>query len=522
MGIRKCQGYIMSYQSIACGFRHSVAIREDRSLIQWGNKEYDQLKNYPPPDTKFKKIRAGGTYTVAIKDDDTLIQWGDDTENERQNLPPPDTKVKEVNGGSNHSLAIKDDDTLIQWGDERGEKKKNFPPPGTKVKAIACGDGHSIAIKDDDTLIQWGANDENQNHDFPPPSTKVKAISCGFNHSLAIKDDDTLIQWGDTSAEQDNKFPPPSTKVKAIACGSFHCVAIKDDDTLIQWGNDSVDQLKDLPPPGTKVKAVACGNTHCVAIKDDGTLIQWGNTDSDQRDGFPGVTLDVTPIKKLEAATPEVLDPNPYPKYLKKLPDTPLPKKPFNYKSDTKASDPIMGDDIPIDSILADDEHPLIIKVGDTLTVLPRDYLKSGIDDGSLIRFGCNKALGLAVYPANIYGKNPLLYIKGLVSGNFAVLLDEAVKVLDDLSIKAIELTDSGDEFTTVTSFHSVYDPSTNLNYYGSQVNLVGADHCQAGSSQKIYKITTLDLVKTGGRRKRKTYRKKKLISKKKRQTHKK
>lgn len=510
-------------KAVACGLYHSVAIKEDGTLVQW-DEDRDQRDDFPEG-VKVKAVACGMYHSLAIKEDDTLVQWGA-TDNSQRKKFPDGVKVKAIAAGGNHSLAIKEDGTLIQWGDTRYYERADFPGE-IKVKAVACGAYHSVAIKEDDTLVQWGHKWSGQLDDFPT-GIKVKAVVCGQNESVAIKEDNTLVQWGPFEDEDDSDYNPRSgfpedVKVKAVACYDGVFVAIKEDDTMIQWGLQMYSQNRDFPA-GVKVKAVAVSRYYCVAIKEDGTLIQWGSSPPPLPIVPPPIAPPpiapppiVPPLERIEQDSSIGEGPNPYPKYATKIVISDLPHKTLSYNADTEVFDLGMYADVKLEEVLADEEKPLIIKTGSTFSALPKSYFRDGIEDGSLIRFGCTRSLGVMVLPNNVYAKNPFVYLKGLQSGNFMVLLAELKLVLDAEDIRAIELTDSGDEFANVAAFNVVIDSDTGDNYHSNPINVVSADHCQAGSAQKVYSITVLDLVKSGGRKKRtrkarRTYKKRKVM----------
>ena len=495
----------MKYKAIACGYTHTIAIQEDDIIAQWGDTVGEQRNDFPEG-TKAKLISASGDHSVAVREDGTMIQWGSNEQEQRKRFPDG-VKVKAIACGTNHTVAIKEDDTLIQWGSNGIYGQYLDFSYRTKAKAVAAGKLHSLAIGEDDTVIQWGNRTMFQRKGFPD-GVKVKAIACGLYHSLAIAEDGTLIQWGDDRDEQRTGFPV-GVKVKAIASRANFSVAIKEDDTIVAWGRMH-SRYPVVFPADVKATTVSAGFFHAAALKADGTLVESGDMTVDDVLPEPVDQPIISPIDKLEKDTPEELDPNPYPKFKGKIAIESLPRKSETYKSSTTAFDAIMVDDVKLDEVLTDEEKPLIVKFRDTYSTLNREYINGGITDGSLIRYGCNKSLGLAVYPSNVYGKNPLVYIKGLHSGNYIVLLSELDTALKDPSVKAIELIEGPDKFPTVASFASISNPATpNKNYNGQEINLVSADHCQVGSQQKVYSITVLDLIKSeeGGKRRR-TYRK--------------
>ncbi len=211
------------------------------------------------------------------------------------------------------------------------------------------------------------------------------------------------------------------------------------------------------------------------------------------------------PIEKLAAATPAAFDPNPYPLYAPKIVVADLPEKIQPFKAADQAFDPVMQSDVTLEEGLADAES-IVLKIGNAYELYNIAFIKSSIEDGSGIYYGCNRPLGLAVYPINVYGRNPLFIFKG--AGAYPVLLEEIKAVIANPAIRAIELTPTETEFETVASIKSVIKNGYK-NFYNQDIDLVGADHCQAGSNKRVYSITKLKLEKQEGGARRRTYRKK-------------
>jgi hypothetical protein len=178
-----------------------------------------------------------------------------------------------------------------------------------------------------------------------------------------------------------------------------------------------------------------------------------------------------------------------------------LPKKSYAYPAGTTVFDPIEGE-VPVADAIATigESGNLIVKVGDSLSVLNMEqYLLPGLRDGSLIRYACTGPTGLMVLPNNLYGQDPLVYIQGLSSGNFLVRFHELLKVMWKKGVYAIELTDSKTLLPQIASFAVVFkNVEAGTNWADEPINVVGSDHCQAGSSQKLYSIATLTLRPEG------------------------
>jgi alpha-tubulin suppressor-like RCC1 family protein len=285
--------------------------------------------------TNWKQVACGTRHTAAIKTDGTLWTWGgnsvvgNNTSDINNRVTPittfaGGTNWKQVSCGHSHSAAIKTDGTLWAWGsggsgelgNNQGTISSRSTPVttfagGTNWKQVACGNSFTAAIKTDGTLWTWGVNNNGQLGDntVTQRNTPVTTFAGGNNwkqvdcarvlgtHVAAIKTDGTLWTWGRSNVGQvgDNTIINRSTPVttfvggtnwKQVSCGQFNTAAIKTDGTLWTWGGggvigDNTIIARSTPVTtfagGTNWKQVSFGESHIAAIKTDGTLWTWGN-----------------------------------------------------------------------------------------------------------------------------------------------------------------------------------------------------------------------------------------------------
>ena len=173
-----------NWKQVACGSYHTAAIKTDGTLWTWGNATYGVLgdntviaKSSPVQTitggTNWKQVACGYRHTAAIKTDGTLWtcgynyygQLGDNTGVSKS------SPVQTIAGGTNwkqvaagsagiHTAAIKTDGTLWSWGfnvsgqlGDNTTTNKSSPVQtitgGTNWKQVACGYRHTAAVKDD-------------------------------------------------------------------------------------------------------------------------------------------------------------------------------------------------------------------------------------------------------------------------------------------------------------------------------------------------------------------------------------
>ena len=173
-----------NWKQVACGFRHTAAIKTDGTLWTWGVNNTGQLgdntttqRNTPVTTfaggANWKQVSTAlspsGAYTAAIKTDGTLWTWGrnnngqlGDNTTTNRSIPVTTftggTNWKQVACGTRHTAAIKTDGTLWTWGhnnngqigDNTSGNNKTTPVTtfagGTNWKQVAGGDTHTSAV----------------------------------------------------------------------------------------------------------------------------------------------------------------------------------------------------------------------------------------------------------------------------------------------------------------------------------------------------------------------------------------
>ena len=215
--------------ALGAGIYHSFAVKQDGSLVGWGNNSMGQV-TAPAGLSNVVAASGGLDFSVALKSDGTVVAWGGNSGGQT-NVPAGLSNVVAIDGGYAHTLALKSDGTVVAWG-WNPTSQTNVPPGLNDVVAIAAGEMHSLALKRDGTVVAWGAGTNNSGTypNFgqslvPTNLSNVVAISAGINHSLALKSDGTLVAWGRTN-ELQTLIPADMTNVTAIACGGNFNLAI--------------------------------------------------------------------------------------------------------------------------------------------------------------------------------------------------------------------------------------------------------------------------------------------------------
>ena len=359
----------------------SFVIDAGGALSAWGQNFFGQLGvgfvsasrsapllvPFPAGNNSWQAIAAGGFHALAVGGDGRLYAWGDNTFGQLGNgitntsetlavqvsLPPGMTNWTQVAAGYWHSLALADGGELLAWGNGRFGQLGNGTNPlssatpvvvtrpagVTRWKAIAAGPYQNLAIGDDGQLYAWGNNFSGQlgvgdttnrflpiGVRLPDGVTRWVAVAAGYSHSVAIGDDGQLYAWGSNqTGELGNGTSDPNSPVGstsparvllpagvtrwlAVSAGYGHNLALGDDAKLYAWGSNRSGEIGDgtLMPRTSPVPVVVpsgvanwaaftCGNRHNLALDANCRLFAWGNnTEGGMGDGT--TTNTVVPV----------------------------------------------------------------------------------------------------------------------------------------------------------------------------------------------------------------------------------
>lgn len=338
---------------------HTIALKGDGALWDWGNNSNGQLGNGSTAQSSVPLqvsgmtgvlVAAGNTHTAALKSDHTVWTWGNNSSGQlgdgttTQRLVPVQVSglpltIKAIAAGSDHTVALSDDGTVWTWGNNSngqlgdGTTTQRLTPVQvinlTGVTAIAAGSAHTVVLKNDGTVWAWGNNSNGQlgNGNLTQSATAVQvsgltnvvAVAAGFSHTAALRNDVTDVSvwvWGNNASGQlgngtttQSSVPVQATGlsgITAIAAGHDHTVVLKNDGTVWIWGSNSngqlgigstVQSLVAVQVSGmTNAMAVAAGYTHTVVLKNDDTVWTWGGNGNGQLGN--GTTTDsLTPVQ---------------------------------------------------------------------------------------------------------------------------------------------------------------------------------------------------------------------------------
>ena len=112
----------------------------------WGSSFYGQATP-PASATNILAIAAGGFFSLALREDGTLLPWG----NYPSPVPSEATNIVAIAAGGSHALALRDDGRVVAWGDA-SLGVSDVPPALAFPSAIAAGGLFNLALLDRGSL----------------------------------------------------------------------------------------------------------------------------------------------------------------------------------------------------------------------------------------------------------------------------------------------------------------------------------------------------------------------------------
>jgi hypothetical protein len=230
-------------------------------IVAWGGDLSNQfLQSNVPSGNDYVDVAVGTTHALALKEDGSIVAWGDNTV-DQCNVPPGNDYIA-IAASDCHSLALKANGTIVGWGSPADGRLDI--PAGTFTNIASCG-LYSVAISTDDSLELWPGGGITPG---PPSGNDFVDVDMEGSTLLALRSDLSLATWSWSG-------PVPSGyDYERIAAGNSHCIALRTDGSLVAWGSNDFGQCD--VPSGNNYNDIAAGRNYSLALKDDGSLEQWG------------------------------------------------------------------------------------------------------------------------------------------------------------------------------------------------------------------------------------------------------
>lgn len=235
-----------------------------QTVIAWGDNTAGKA-TVPASASNAMAVAAGGTHSLALRNDGSVIAWG-----AINTVPPEATNITAIAAGQNHNLALRDDGMVIAWGSNNSFGQSVAPTAATNIAVIAAGAFHNVALRSNGTVLAWGRNDAGQTN-VPPGLSNVIAVAAGTNQTLILQADGRLTVLGGTPGQSASLPLRQPVPVTGLAAGQSHNLFLLGDGTLRVAGvspmptNLFTNRFSVVAANGTANIALCGGTGGCLA-----------------------------------------------------------------------------------------------------------------------------------------------------------------------------------------------------------------------------------------------------------------
>ena len=137
-----------------------VALKNDGSVIAWGNTMYGGTTPDASVNNNIKAIYSTSRAFAALKNDGSVIAWGDTTYGGITPDESINTNITAIYSTSRAFVALKNDGSVTAWGDTAyGGTAPTTPGNLVDVESIYTTQDKFAAVKRDGTIVIWGGNE---------------------------------------------------------------------------------------------------------------------------------------------------------------------------------------------------------------------------------------------------------------------------------------------------------------------------------------------------------------------------
>ena len=304
--------------AVESGYFSSCGLRNDGSLICWGNTEYEPdpdgavLYVPPPQGQKFTALSSGDFQACALREDGTPVCWGGPF---GILTPPEGERFAQISVGS-RACGLREDGTPICWSpttpeglfgesappdDARADIEESpwEPPEGERFASISVGGVYACGLRRDGSPICWGEPlGVGVGPLTPPVGERFTAISVGGLNACGLRLDGSPLCWTADIDDLDALPPVPDRRAwepweaddasspevgqrfADVSVGSGYACALRENGSPVCW-NFSGDRLLDFgqtwAPQNDRFVSVSASFFHACAAREDGSPVCWGS-----------------------------------------------------------------------------------------------------------------------------------------------------------------------------------------------------------------------------------------------------
>ena len=251
-------------QPICGGYKHSLAVRQDGTVLATGLNHSHQLD--VEDWTDIISVGTGWEHSVGLRADGTVVACGP---NFFYTCDVDDwTDIVAIAVGHHHTLGLRADGTVVAHGQYADGELKD--KGWTDIVDISVSMGHALGLRSDGRVLAMGMNNSGELE--VSGWTDIVAVAAGYGFSVGLRADGTVVAVGSNKYGQCNVSD--WTDIVAIAAGESFTVGLRADGTAVAVGANYDNQCE--VSGWTDVVAICAGNAHALGIRSDGTAVAAG------------------------------------------------------------------------------------------------------------------------------------------------------------------------------------------------------------------------------------------------------
>jgi len=178
---------------------------------------------------RFVQVAAGFRHACGLREDRTVVCWGDE---KHGNLAVPPERFAQISAGPSTTSGVKTDGSILCWGYQGGPQGKKFVAPAGTFTKVACGVYHPIScgLRQDGSVACWGP----KAFEFASASGTIRDLTVG-EYNVCFLDDQGRA--GCLGVEVPGRFSPPTEALTQVSLGRWVvCGVSRSGGRLLCWG----------------------------------------------------------------------------------------------------------------------------------------------------------------------------------------------------------------------------------------------------------------------------------------------
>ena len=270
--------------TIGAGYEHTVALRNDGTVIACGNNSNGECN--VSGWTDIVAVSAGTNYTLGLKADGTVVATG--KSGIRQINVDGWKDIVAIDAGQVIAYGLRSDGTVLTTGNDDFQKEVSTLMNIVSVDALDHWN-YFCAVEADGTLVEQDGleqvkyfsaiNVDDMIYDNFEISQwqDVREFADGFHGLAKLKTDGTVRFEFYRDLDISRKFDTEDWQnMTAISMGTTHLLGLKADGTVMATGDNGSKQC--AVDEWTDIVSVKAGQEYSVGLKSDGTLVTTGSS----------------------------------------------------------------------------------------------------------------------------------------------------------------------------------------------------------------------------------------------------